>query len=76
MTTEELKQSVRSKLEVAIRTQRESWDAAREIEDITGYAGDIHAFVAETAGALKDDEAIPDGLVEEPISSTSVPKLP
>ena len=29
MTTEELQQSVRSKLEAAIRAQRESWDAAQ-----------------------------------------------
>ena len=47
-----------------------------EIQEITGYAGDIYAFVAETAGALKDDEAIPDDLVDELISPTSMPKLP
>jgi len=75
MTTEELKQSVRSKLEAAIRAQRESWDAALEIEEITGYAGDIYAFVSETAGALEDDEAIPDDLVDELISSTSMPSV-
>ena len=71
MTTYELRKSVRAKLVAAIRAQRESWDAALEIQEITGYSGDIYAFVAETAGALKDDEAIPDDLVEEPISSTS-----
>ena len=76
MTTNELRRSVRSKLEAAIRAQRESWDAALGIEEITGYAGDVYAFVAETAGALKDDEAIPDDLVEELISSASRPKLP
>ena len=76
MTTNELRRSVRSKLQAAIRAQRESWDAALGIEDITGYAGDIYAFVAETAGALDDDEAIPDVLVDELISSTSMPKLP
>jgi hypothetical protein len=72
MTTDELRRSVRSKLEAAIRAQRESWDTALGIQEITGYAGDIHAFVAETAGALNDDEAIPDDLVDDLISSTSV----
>jgi len=76
MTTNELRQSVRSNLEAAIRAQRESWDVALGIEEITGYAGDIYAFVAETVGALNDDEAIPDDLVEELISFTSMPKLP
>ena len=76
MTTNELRRSVRSKLQAAIRAQRESWDAALGIEEITGYAGDIYAFVAETAGALDDDEAIPDDLVEELISSTTMPKAP
>ena len=75
MTTNELKKSVRSKLEAAIRTQRESWDTALEIEEITGYAGDIYAFVAEMAGALEDDEAIPADLVEDLIASTRMPKL-
>jgi hypothetical protein len=75
MTANELRRSVRSKLEAAIRAQRESWDAALGIEEITGYAGDIYAFVAETAGALNDDEVIPDDLVDELISSTSMPKL-
>ena len=75
MTTNKLSRSVRSKLEAAIRAQRESWDAALEIQEITGYAGDIYAFVAEMAGAFEDDEAIPDDLVDELISSTSVPKL-
>ena len=72
----ELRRSVRSKLEAAIRAQRQSWDAACEIQEITGYAGDIYAFVAETASALKDDEAIPDELVDELISSTRMSKLP
>ena len=76
MTTNELRQSVRSNLEAAIRAQRESWDVALGIEEITGYAGDIYAFVAETAGALDDDEAIPDDLVDELISSTIMSKLP
>ena len=76
MTADELRRSVRSKLEAAIRAQRESWDAALEIEEITGYPGDIYAFVAETAGGLKDDEAIPDDLVDDLISPPSVPKLP
>jgi len=62
-------------LRAAIRAQRESWDAALGIEEITGYAGDIYAFVAETAGALEDDEAISDDLVGELISSTSMPNL-
>ena len=68
MTIDELKTSVQSKLEVAIRAQRESWDA-------TGYAGDIYAFVAETAGALNGDEAIPDDLADDLISSTRMPNL-
>jgi hypothetical protein len=46
------------------------------IEGITGYDGDIYAFVAELAGALDDDEAIPDDLVDELISSTIMSKLP
>ncbi|HZL70614.1 MAG TPA: hypothetical protein VFC29_25155 [Candidatus Limnocylindrales bacterium] len=71
----EQRRSVRLQLEAAIRAQRESWDAALRIEEITGYAGDIYAFVAEMAGALKDDEAIPDDLVDELISSASMPKL-
>ena len=76
MTTNELRRSVRSKLQAAIRAQRESWDAALGIEEITGYAGDIYAFVAETAGALDDDEAIPDDLVDELILSTTMSRLP
>jgi len=72
----ELRRSVRSKLGAAIRAQRQSWDTALSIQEITGYAGDIYAFVAEMAGALKDDEAIPDDLVDELILSTSMPKLP
>ena len=74
MTTNELRRSVRSKLEAAIRAQRERWDTALEIEEITGYAGDICAFVAETAGGLRDDEAIPDDLVDDLISSALLPK--
>src|SRR5271167_2526582 len=35
----ELRRSVRSKLEASIRTQRQSWDAACDIQEITGYAG-------------------------------------
>jgi hypothetical protein len=72
----ELRRSVRSKLGAAIRAQRQSWDTALSIQEITGYAGDVYAFVAEMAGALKDDEAIPDDLVDDLILSTSMPKLP
>jgi hypothetical protein len=64
MTTDELRGSVRSKLQAAIRGQRQSWDTALEIEEITGYDGDIYAFVAELAGGFEDDEVIPDALVE------------
>jgi len=71
MNTNELRRSVRSKLEAAIRAQRESWDTALEIAEITGYAGDIYAFIAETAGALKDDEPIPDDLVRRLVSPKS-----
>ena len=71
----ELRRSVRSKSGAAIRAQRQSWDTALSIQEITGYAGDIYAFVAEMAGALKDDEAIPDDLVDDLISSASMPKL-
>ena len=60
---------MRLQLEAAIRAQRESWDAASRIEEMTGYAGNIYAFVAETAGALEDDEAIPDALVQELIAA-------
>jgi hypothetical protein len=76
MTTNDLKKSVRSELGLAIRAQRESWDIALRITELTGYAGDIYAFVAETAGALKDDEAIPDDLVEILVSYISTPTLP
>jgi len=76
MTADELRRSVRSKLEAAIRAQRESWEAGLEIQQTTGYSGDVYAFVAETAGALDDDEEIPDDLVDDLISSTSVPQLP
>jgi hypothetical protein len=72
----ELRSSVRSQLEAALRAQRKSWDAASRIEDITGYDGDIYAFVAELAGGFKDDEAIPDDLVDDLISSPSMSKLP
>jgi hypothetical protein len=75
MTRNELKRSVRSKLKSAIRAQRESWDMALTITEITGYAGDIYALVAETAGALEDDEAIPDDLVEKLVSSISLANL-
>jgi len=76
MTTNELRRSVRSKLQAAIRAQRESWDVALGIEEITGYGGDIYAFVAETAGALDDDEAIPDDVVEQLIlSPTQTPQI-
>jgi hypothetical protein len=76
MTKNELRRSVRSKLEAAIRAQREIWDVACEVGEITGYEGDIYTFVAELAGALKDDETIPDALVEELFSSISVANLP
>ena len=72
----ELRSSVRSQLEASVRAQRESWDAASKIEEISGYDGDIYAFVAETAGGLRDDEAIPDDLVDDLVSSPSMPKLP
>ena len=74
MTTNELRGAVRSKLEAAIRAQRESWDKALEVDEITGYAGDIYAFVTETAGALKDDEPIPEVLVERLVSPKSRPQ--
>jgi hypothetical protein len=76
MTRNELKKSVRSKLKSAIRAQRESWDMGLTITQLTGYAGDIYAFVAETAGALKDDEEVPDDLVEKLVSYISMPTLP
>ena len=75
MTANELRTSVRSKLEAAIRAQRESWDSALEITNLTGYSGDIHAFVTETAGALEDAEAIPDELVDLHLSATSNSEL-
>lgn len=73
MTTDELRRSVRSTLEDAIRARRDSWDKALKIAELTGYAGDIYAFVSETAGALKDDEAIPDDLLEQLVFPSGQP---
>jgi hypothetical protein len=75
MTANELRTSVQSKLEAAIRAQRESWDTALEITDLTGYSGDIHAFVAETAGALEDAESIPNELVDPLVPGKSNKRL-
>ena len=71
MPINDLSTTVRSHLEAAIRAQRESWDTALRLQEITDYDGDIYAFVAEVAGALEDDEEIPDALVEGLISSPS-----
>lgn len=71
MPINDLSTTVRSHLEASIRAQRESWDVALRLQETTGYDGDIYAFVAEVAGALEDDEAIPDALVEKLISSPS-----
>jgi len=73
--TEQLSNRVRPLLEQAIRAQRESWDTALAITELTGYDGDIYAFVAETAGALEDDEAIPNDLVDELISPANRSRL-
>jgi hypothetical protein len=61
---------VRHHLEAAVRSQRESWDEALVVQDIAGnHDRDIYAFVAELAGGLKDDEAIPEEIIETLIST-------
>ena len=65
MTLGEEKAKVRQHLEAAVRLQRESWDQALAIEDvIRDDERDIYAFVAELAGGFKDDEAIPDEVID------------
>ena len=61
---------VRRHLEAAVRLQRESWDEALAIHEITGDQDrDFYAFVAELAGAgLADDEAIPEDVIDTLIS--------
>ena len=61
---------MRHHLEGAVRSQRESWDEALAVQDIVGnHDRDIYAFVAELAGGLKDDEAIPEEIIETLIST-------
>jgi hypothetical protein len=46
-------------LDVAIRLQRESWDEAIAIQQVTtNYDRDVYALVAELAGGFTDHEAI------------------
>jgi len=50
---------IRRHLEAAIRLQRESWDEAIVIQQLTAnYDRDFYALVAELAGGFKDNEAI------------------
>jgi len=59
MTFEQKRAKVRHHLEAAIRLQRESWDEALAIQELTAnYERDFYALVAELAGGFKDNEAI------------------
>ena len=56
---------VRYHLEAAMRLQRDSWDEALAAQEAAGDSGpDIYAVVAELAGGLRDDEPIPDDVVD------------
>jgi len=69
MPLDERRETVRHHLEAAVRLQRESWDEALVVQDITGnYDRDIYAWVAELAGGLKDDEAITKDIIDTTIS--------
>jgi hypothetical protein len=59
MTFEQERAQIRRHLEAAIRLQRESWDEALAIQQLTtNYDRDFYALVAELAGAFTDNEAI------------------
>jgi len=59
MTFEQKRAQIRRHLEAAIRLQRESWDEALAIQELTAnYDRDFYALVAELAGGFKDNEAI------------------
>jgi len=58
MTFEQKRAQIRRHLEAAIRLQRESWDEALAIQELTTYDRDFYALVAELAGGFKDDETI------------------
>ena len=51
------RETVRERLEAAVRLQRESWDEALAVEEIAGDSngGDLYALVAELAGGLEDE---------------------
>jgi hypothetical protein len=71
MTFEQKRAQIRRHLEAAIRLQRESWDNALAIQELTNYDRDFYALVAELAGGFKDDEAI----TADVINSLLVPQL-
>jgi len=59
MTFEQERVQIHRHLEAAIRLQRESWDEALAIQELTNnYDRDLYALVTELAGEFKDNEAI------------------
>jgi hypothetical protein len=65
MAFDERHVKVRHHLETAVRLQRESWDNALAVQDITGNCDrGIYALVTELAGGLKDDEAIAEDIID------------
>ena len=61
---------LRTLLDNAMTKQRESWDIAFAAQELAGCMDlDVYALVAELAGALDDDESIPDSVVERMIVS-------
>ena len=65
MTLEQKRKMVRQHLEAAVRSQCETWDEALAVQEMTcDYDRDIYAFVAELAGGLKDNEAIPEDIID------------
>ena len=59
MTFEQERAQIRRHLEAAIRLQRENWDEALAVQQLTtNYDRDFYALVAELAGAFTDFGAI------------------
>jgi hypothetical protein len=65
MSLDQQRMAIRHHLEAAVRSQRDSWDQSLAVEDLTSDPDrDMYAFVAELAGALKDDEPIPEDIID------------
>ena len=73
MTLENKRTFVRQHLEEAVRLQRKTWDEALAIQDATGNREcDIYSFVAELAGGLADNEAVPEEIIDVLVVQTSL----